>query len=77
MGWQQGRAVLDGMMARGELERVPASRDHADVLLDQARQHLDSARAIAGGCGRSTVCAGGVTRPSTRPLSTPAWRQRT
>ena len=49
MRWQQGRAVLDGMMARGELERVPASRDHADVLLGQARQHLDSARAIAGG----------------------------
>jgi hypothetical protein len=49
MRWQQGRAVVDGMMARGELERVPASRDHADVLLGQARQHLDSARAIAGG----------------------------
>jgi hypothetical protein len=49
MRWQQGRAVLDGMMARGELERVPASRDHADVLVGQARQHLDSARAIAGG----------------------------
>jgi hypothetical protein len=44
-----GRAVLDGMVARVELERVPASRDHADVLVGQARQHLDSARAIAGG----------------------------
>jgi hypothetical protein len=41
MRWQQGRAVLDGVMARGELERVPAIRDHADVLLGQARQHLD------------------------------------
>jgi hypothetical protein len=40
--------VLDGMMARGELERVPASRDHAAVLVGQARQHFDSARAIAG-----------------------------
>lgn len=37
------------MMVRGELERVPVSRDHADVLLGRARRHLDSARAIAGG----------------------------
>jgi hypothetical protein len=36
------------MVRRGELERVAASRGHADVLLGQARQHLDSARAIAG-----------------------------
>ena len=47
MRWEQGRAALEGMIARSELERVPASRDHADVLLRQARRHLDSARAIA------------------------------
>jgi len=47
MRWQQGRDSLDEMIRRGELERVPASRDHADVLLGQARQHLNSARAIA------------------------------
>lgn len=35
------------MIARGELERVPASREHADVMLAQARQHLASAVAIA------------------------------
>jgi hypothetical protein len=46
--WQQGRERLDGMLARGELERVPASRAHADLLLSQAHQHLDSAEAIAG-----------------------------
>lgn len=45
--WQQGREALDGMIARGELERVPPSRDHADVLLSQARRHLASAGAIA------------------------------
>jgi hypothetical protein len=39
--------VLDGMIARGELERVPAGRDHADLLLSQARRHLASAAAIA------------------------------
>ena len=48
MKWQQGRATLDGMIARGELERVPASREHADLLLSQARRHLGSAGAIAG-----------------------------
>jgi hypothetical protein len=47
MRWQQGRESLDEMLARGELERVPASRDHADVLLEQARRHLSSARDIA------------------------------
>jgi hypothetical protein len=45
--WQQGREALDGMIARGELERVPASRDHADLLLSQARLHVASAAAIA------------------------------
>jgi hypothetical protein len=47
MRWQQGRAALDTMIARGELERVPASRQHADLLLAQARRHLASADAIA------------------------------
>lgn len=48
MRWQQGRDVIDGMITRGELERVPASRDHADLLLAQAHLHLASAGAIAG-----------------------------
>jgi hypothetical protein len=48
MRWQQGRDTIDGMIARGELERVPASRGHADLLLNQAHQHLGSAHAIAG-----------------------------
>ncbi len=47
MKWQQGRATLEGMIARGELERVPASRKHADLLLAQAHQHLGSAEVIA------------------------------
>jgi hypothetical protein len=47
MRWQQGRELVDGMIARAELERVPASRDHADLLLSQARRHLASADAIA------------------------------
>lgn len=46
MKWQQGRAALDGMLTRGELERVPASREQADSLLSQARNHLAAAQAV-------------------------------
>jgi HEPN domain len=35
------------MISRGELEHVPASREHADLLLRQASRHLESARTIA------------------------------
>jgi hypothetical protein len=34
------------MLDRGEIERVPASRHHADLLLGQASQHARAARAI-------------------------------
>ena len=47
MRWQQGRDAVEAMIARRELEPVPASRDHADLLLSQARRHLASAGAIA------------------------------
>ncbi|MEV4343754.1 hypothetical protein AB0J83_04680 [Actinoplanes sp. NPDC049596] len=47
MRWDQGRGAIEGMLERGELERVPASREHSDVLLAQSRRHLASAGAIA------------------------------
>jgi HEPN domain len=55
MRWDQGRAVIDRMLADAELQRVPASRDHADRLIAQARNHLTSAAEICdqdppGGC---------------------------
>lgn len=43
MKWQQGRAEIDRLIVDGELERVQASREHADRLLSQARRHLTSA----------------------------------
>ncbi len=46
MKWQQGRAALEGMLTRKELERVPASREQADNLLAQASNHLAAAQAI-------------------------------
>jgi hypothetical protein len=47
MKWQQGREAVAGMISRAELERVPASREHADLLLAQAHRHVTSAQAIA------------------------------
>lgn len=44
--WEQGRVAVDRLIARGEVERVPPSREHADFLISQAGQHLVAARAI-------------------------------
>lgn len=46
MKWDQGRAVIDRMLADSELQRVPASREQADRLIDQAEVHLSSAADI-------------------------------
>jgi hypothetical protein len=43
MRWNQGRATIDKLIADGELQRVPPSREHAEQLLAQARKDLDSA----------------------------------
>ncbi|MDR0346452.1 MAG: HEPN domain-containing protein [Nocardiopsaceae bacterium] len=46
MRWEQGRATIEEMLANGELQRVPASRQQADRLLAQARHHLASAASV-------------------------------
>jgi hypothetical protein len=46
MRWNQGRATIDRLVADGELQRVPPSREHADQLLAQARKDLASAELI-------------------------------
>lgn len=46
MRWEQGRADIEKMVGDGELERVPASRESADLLVTQARTHLESATAL-------------------------------
>lgn len=51
MRWDQGRAAVDAALSRGELQRVPASRDHADLLLSRARQHVESTTAIVQTAG--------------------------
>jgi hypothetical protein len=37
---------VDGLIERGEVERVPASAEHAEAELAQARTHLASARLL-------------------------------
>jgi hypothetical protein len=43
MRWEQGRAAIERMLADGELQRVPASREQSERLLAQARVHVASA----------------------------------
>jgi hypothetical protein len=42
----QGRTVIDRMLADSDLQRVPASREQADRLIDQAAAHLSSVAEI-------------------------------
>ena len=46
MKWEQGRAAIERMLADGELQQVPASREQADRLLAQARVHVNSAAKV-------------------------------
>lgn len=47
MRWQQGRDVIEEMLDAGELQQVPANRERADLLLRQARTHVETARRVA------------------------------
>ncbi len=44
--WQRGRADIDAMLERRELEFVAPDRSTAERLLGEATRHLSSARAI-------------------------------
>lgn len=44
MRWEQGRQAIEGMIGRGELGKVPASRPQADEMLAQAGRHVAAAR---------------------------------
>lgn len=47
MRWDQGRAEIEALIGDHRLQRVPASREHADRLIRHARAHLGSAAALA------------------------------
>lgn len=44
--WEQGRGVVDELIDKRHLERVPANGEHAAQLLEQARRHATSAATI-------------------------------
>lgn len=44
--WEQGRDVVDDLLARGSFTRVTPNRELADTLLDQARAHLSSGASV-------------------------------
>lgn len=44
--WQQGRDVIDEMMAANLLERVTASEENAEHLVEAAARHVESARIL-------------------------------
>ncbi|GHJ40388.1 hypothetical protein [Streptomyces sp. TS71-3] len=41
--WNKGRATIDEMLAQGDLERVPASRQAAEAEMARSRTHIRSA----------------------------------
>lgn len=43
MSWQKGVDVIEDLLRRGHLERVPANSDEAEYLLDRSRRHLRTA----------------------------------
>jgi hypothetical protein len=45
--WNQGRATIEKLVADGELQLVPPSREHADQLITQARKDLSSAELLS------------------------------
>jgi hypothetical protein len=46
MRWERGRAEIDQLIKNGELQRVPPSRENADLLIEQARVHLRGAERV-------------------------------
>lgn len=46
MRWEEGRAIVEQLLAARDLERVSADPDVARKLIDSAYRHLDSARKI-------------------------------
>lgn len=44
--WEQGRSDIERLLTDQRLQQVPASRDHADAMIAQARRYLASARLV-------------------------------
>jgi hypothetical protein len=67
MRWNQGRGVIDGLIADGLMQRVVPSREHADRLIAQAYAHLSSATTI---CARDPAGGYAMTYDAARKALT-------
>jgi hypothetical protein len=45
--WEQGRSTIERLLQDRRLQRVTASRDHADLMMLQARRYVGSARQLS------------------------------
>lgn len=43
MAWEKGRDVIEELLAKHHLERVPANPDEAHYLIERARRHIQTA----------------------------------
>lgn len=48
LDWRPDAPATDFLLGRGQIERVVADPDHAQIVLGEARKHLRSARLLAG-----------------------------
>jgi hypothetical protein len=46
MRWEQGRVTIDELIMRRHIQRISASREHAEAMIAEARRHLQSAAAV-------------------------------
>ena len=80
MRWNQGRDMVERLLAENRLQRVPPSRDQADRLISQARTHFlavyEAVRAQLvppmGQVLQPTGCAVSAMMPSTRQRTLPS-----
>ncbi len=47
MSWDKGRDVIEDLLRRGHLERVPGNQSEAQHLLSKALSHLETAQRVA------------------------------
>ncbi|ROQ56049.1 HEPN domain-containing protein [Rathayibacter sp. PhB152] len=44
--WEKGRDTVDALLTARRMEQVPANREHAERLIEQARRHVLSAERV-------------------------------
>ena len=68
--WGQGRSTVDQLVETHRIERVAPSREVADLMLAQARQHLATASVVAA---TDPTAGFQVAYDAARKPSRPSW----